>query len=100
MRQAGPVSDCHGLLDKNAVIAVFSDVFRDVRQTSTCCAASGMSILCLHCADSPADGPGMEHSEAGTASLFSETTAVQFDQLPEAAIRAYVETGAQQCPVS
>ena len=38
----------------------------------------------------------MERSEAGTASLFSETTAVQFDQLPEAAIRAYVETGAQQ----
>ena len=38
----------------------------------------------------------MERSEAGTASLFSETTAVQFDQLPEAAIRAYVDTGAQQ----
>ena len=37
----------------------------------------------------------MERSEAGTASLFSETTAVQFDQLPEAAIRAYVDTGAQ-----
>lgn len=38
----------------------------------------------------------MERSEAGTASLFSETTAVQFDQLPEAAIRAYVKSGAQQ----
>jgi hypothetical protein len=95
VRQARPVTNSYGALNRNAIVTTFSDVFRDVRQMSTCCAASGMSILCLHCTDSPADGPGMERSEAGTASLFSETTAVQFDQLPEAAIRAYVETGAQ-----
>jgi hypothetical protein len=48
----------------------------------------------MHCADSPAGGPEVERSEAGAESLFSETTAVQFDQLPEAAVRAYVDTGA------
>lgn len=43
-------------------------------------------------ADNAADSQ-VSHSDTGAESVFSETTAVQFDQLPEAAIRAYVATG-------